>query len=79
MATSRHIWPECPVVKGHFWKMADENRTEAQIPFEQSFDSSWESTTPEYKTPFMVYKESDGTFINPRWILRLRIERAEVA
>lgn len=42
--------------------MADENRTEAQIFFEQSFDSFGESSIPEYKTPFMDHKEGDGYF-----------------
>lgn len=69
MATSWHVWPECTIMKDRFWKMANENRSKVQIPFEQSFDSFGESTTPEHKTPFIDYNEGEGTFIDPRLIL----------
>lgn len=46
--------------------------------FEQSSDSFGESTTLEHKTPFIDNKEGDGTFIHPRLILRMRIEREEI-
>lgn len=79
MATSRHIWSECVVVKDLFWKLANDNQTEAQIPLEQSSHSYGESATPEYKTLFMDHKEGEGIFVNPRSILRMRRERVEVA
>lgn len=40
--------------------MLDENRIEVQIAFEQSSDPSAESTTLEYKVPFMDHKEGEG-------------------
>lgn len=73
MATSGHVWPECAVMKERFWKMVNHSQTE------QSSDFSGESTTLEYKTPFMDKKKGEGIFVNSRSILRMRIERAEVA
>lgn len=40
--------------------MIKENRTEAQVHFEQSFDSSSECVNLEYKIPFMGHKEGEG-------------------
>lgn len=60
IATSRLVWLEGVIVKVHFWKMLDENRIEVQIAFEQSSDPSAESTTLEYKAPFMDHKEGEG-------------------
>lgn len=60
------------------WKLPNDNQTEA-IPFEQDLDSSGESTTLDYKTPFMDHKKAKGIFINPKSTLRMRIERVEVA
>lgn len=39
MATSRHVWLECIVLKDLFYKMANNNQTEAQITFEQYSNS----------------------------------------
>lgn len=65
-------------MKDKFWKIADEDRTEAQPPFKQSSDSSRKNISSAQRTPFMDHKEGDGIFINPRSILRMRIEMAEV-
>lgn len=59
--------------------MAHGNQIEAQVPFEQSSSSSGENITPEYKTPFVDRKEAEGTFVNPRSIFKMGIERVEVA
>lgn len=75
VATCRDTW-QCPVVKDQFWKIADKDRMEAQPPFVQSFDSLGEKFSSPDRTPFMDHKEGKGIFINPRSILRMRIERA---
>lgn len=61
-----------------FWKVANENRTKAQLPFEQASNSSNEITFLEYKTPFMDHEEGETVFTSSTSILRMRIERAEV-
>lgn len=73
MATSRHVHPECTIEKARLWKMVNDNQTEAQISFEQSSDSSGESTTLEYKTPLMDHKEGKRIFVKPRSILRAEV------
>lgn len=55
-----------------FWKLANNNQTEVQIPFEQSSDFYGEST----KKPLIDHKEGNGKFVKPKLILRMRIERA---
>lgn len=52
--------------------------TEAQILVERSFNSSGESVFLEYKTPFMDHKEGEGILVNPRSILRIKVERTKV-
>lgn len=62
--------------------IADEEHMEAQPMFQQlSSDLSDEtvsSVNREHITPFLVYKGGEGIFINPRTILRIRIEITEV-
>lgn len=57
--------------------MVEENWTEAQIPLEQSSGLFGESTTVEYKIPFMNHKEGEGAFINPSlfegWGLKVEV------
>lgn len=48
---------------------------EADIPFEQSSSSSGESASGKHKTAFRDHKEGKGILINPRSILRMRIEK----
>lgn len=78
MATPRSIWPECTVMKDQFRKIANVGNMEGQRPFEQSSGSTSENTSSEYKTPFIDHKESESIFVSPRFILRMRIEQAEV-
>lgn len=35
-------------------------------------------TSPKFKTPIIDHKEGEGIFINPKSMLRMRIEKAEV-
>lgn len=79
MATSRHIRPECTVMKDLLWKMENDNQIEPQFPFEQSSDSFGGRIFPDYKTPLMDHNEGEGIFVNLNSILKMRIERAEVA
>lgn len=65
-------------MKDQFWNFTNENRTKAQLPFEQSSDPSGEITSPKYKTPLMDNEEGEGVFISSRSIQRTRINRAEV-
>lgn len=67
---------ESIVVKGYYWAKIEENRTAA--PFEHLSSSSEESASLEYNTPFMDHKEGEGIMIIPGWILRMRVERAEL-
>lgn len=78
MTIDRHLQPQSVVVKDNFWVMVEENRTQAQVSFEQSSDSSSESAFSKCKTPFMDQQEGEGILINPRSILRIRLERVEV-
>lgn len=59
-----YIWPPVGTLDGMCnsecsWKMEDESRTEAVIPFEQFSNSSSETTTPRQMSPFMDYKEGE--------------------
>lgn len=62
-------------MKDLFWAKVDQNKTEADIPFEQSSSASGEISTAKYKVPFMDHKESEGILIHPRSILRIRVEK----
>lgn len=46
IAKNRDIWPKCATIQHQFWKIADEERVEAQPPFEHiSSDSSGENVS----------------------------------
>lgn len=78
IATNRHVWLECTMVKDRFWKMGNENQTVARISFEQSSNSSGESTTSDTWFPSWITRKVNVS-LNPRLITRMRLERAEVA
>lgn len=56
---------------------------EAQPPFEHIYSELSRESVPldhqKYMTPFLDHKEGDDICLNPRSILRMRTERADVA
>lgn len=56
----------------------EKNKTEADIPFEQSSDSR-SSVPRDHQVPFMDHEEENGISIEPRSILRMRVEKGEVS
>lgn len=51
------------MVKGYFWAEVDKNRTEADVPFEQSFSSSGEAVLRDHQAAFMDHKEREGILV----------------
>lgn len=57
----------------------EKNKTEADIPFEQSSDSYGSAVPRDHQAPFMDHEEGNGILIEPRSILRMRVEKGEVS
>lgn len=55
----------------------EKNKTEANVPFEQSLGSSKKATLCDHQTPFMDHKEGEGILIHPKSVLRMRVEKGE--
>lgn len=64
-------------MKDVFWAV-EQNRTETDIPFEQSSSSSGEISTTKYNVPFIDHKDGEGILIHPRLVLRMKVEKREM-
>lgn len=72
LPTKRDVWPQCPVSKDSFWVMDDERPLETTILLE-----SVDEEEHVYQTLFEDHPEGEGIIVDPRPILRMRIERAK--
>lgn len=55
----------------------EKNTTKADVPFEQSFDSSGSGIPRGHQTPFEDHDEGKDVMVEPRSVLRLRVEKGE--
>lgn len=73
-----HLWSETLIVRDYFWEQVDNNKAEAEFPFELASSSLSETVPHGHQTPFLDHKEGEGIWIHPRSVIRMRVERAEV-
>lgn len=55
----------------------EKSKTEADVPFEQSSDSSRSGIPRGHQTPFGDHDEGKGVMVEPRSVLILRVEKGE--
>lgn len=60
------FWTEAFVGKDYFWAQVEKNRTEVDVPFEQSSSSFGEVIPREHQTPFIDHKGGEGMLLHPR-------------
>lgn len=73
----RCYWPESHVAKDYFSAQVEKNKTEADILFVQSSDSSGSAIPRGHQTPFGDNEEGKGIMVEPRSILRMRVEKGK--
>lgn len=76
LPTSGDVSPKCSIIKDSSWEEADEPPIDAVPPLEHVKNEEAEVEVYIYETLFKLHGE--GTVIDPRLILRMRVERAEV-
>lgn len=56
----------------------DNNKAEAEFPFELASSSSSKTVPHGHQTPFLDHKKGEGIWIHHRSIMRMRVKRGEV-